>query len=217
VGKGANDEEIEVDSTSDAWVVVPTNWDAGWSAEIGGAPLPVVRANYTYQAVPVPSGRTRLRLRYEPAGLRLGLGISLAAWTAALVALVRRPRIEEVALAALDKQVFRHAIPWLILALPATACRNHYVPPANASIHVMLGTYGYNCGGAAGNATASVAKRCDGNLNCDYQVDASQLIDPAPGCAKTFIVNYRCFDGARDRRVVVDAEASGSVASLTCE
>jgi hypothetical protein len=82
---------------------------------------------------------------------------------------------------------------------------------------MILATYGYNCGATPGNALASVKKNCEGNLNCEYKVDASQLGDPAPGCAKNFIVNYKCFEGARERRVVVDAEASGSVASLTCE
>ena len=81
----------------------------------------------------------------------------------------------------------------------------------------MLGRTETTAAGPAGNATGSVARRCEGNLNCEYPIDTSQLDDPAPGCPKNFIINYRCFDGARDRRVVVDAEASGNVASLTCE
>jgi hypothetical protein len=206
VSKAANNEVIEVSSTNDGWVVVPTNWDAGWSADVDGEPAPVVRANYTFQAVPVRAGRTRVRLTYEPAGLRLGLGISLTAWTVAIVGFVRRSRIKATVL-----------VPCLVLALLTAACRSRYAPPADSSIHIMLGTYGDNCGGRSGNATASVARRCEGNLNCEYPVDASQLDDPAPGCPKNFIINYRCFDGARDRRVVVDADASGSVASLTCE
>ena len=89
--------------------------------------------------------------------------------------------------------------------------------PGDSNIHMILATYGYNCGAQPGNALDSVRKRCDGNLNCDYTIDVSTLGDPAPGCSKNFIVNYRCFDGGRERRVVVDPEASGSVVSLTCE
>ena len=82
---------------------------------------------------------------------------------------------------------------------------------------MILATYGYNCGATPGNALADVRRRCEGNLNCEYKVEEAVLGDPTPGCLKNFIVNYKCFEGARERRVVVDAEASGNVASLTCE
>jgi hypothetical protein len=105
----------------------------------------------------------------------------------------------------------------LVLAMTTAACGRRPSAPADSGIFVILATYGYNCGATPGNAMASVVKRCSRNLNCEYMVDASDLGDPAPGCSKNFIVNYRCFEGARERRVVVDAEASGSVASLTCQ
>jgi hypothetical protein len=105
----------------------------------------------------------------------------------------------------------------LCLLLAAAACRGRPSAPVDANIFVILATYGYNCGATPGNAMNSVVKRCSRNLNCEYTVDQSELGDPAPGCAKNFIVNYKCFQGARERRVVVDAEASGSVASLTCQ
>jgi hypothetical protein len=85
VSKAVNIENIEVNSANAAWVVVPTNWDAGWSAEVDGQPVPVVRANYTFQAVPIPAGGRQLRLTYQPRGLGAGLVISLSTAVLALL------------------------------------------------------------------------------------------------------------------------------------
>jgi hypothetical protein len=206
VAKTANTEEIDVSATGDAWVVVPSNWDAGWSAEADGQAVPVVRANYTFQAVPVPAGTRRLRLTYRPRGLAAGAIVSLSAFLLVVARGVRRQTMREAATVAA-----------CAMAIASTACGRHQQSSDNSSIHVILATYGYNCRASPGNATASVTKKCERNLNCEYAVDVAQLGDPAPGCAKNFIVNYQCFDGARERRVVVDREAGGNVASLTCE
>ncbi len=90
--KTVNTEEIEVQSASDAWVVIPTNWDAGWSARINGESVPVVRANYAFQAVPVPAGRRRLSLTYRPRGLAAGAVISAMSIALALIVAVSAPR-----------------------------------------------------------------------------------------------------------------------------
>jgi hypothetical protein len=78
VRKEINTEDIDVTSANDGWVVVPTNWDAGWSAELDGIPVPVVRANYMFQAVPVRAGAKHLRLTYRPRGVIAGVVIALA-------------------------------------------------------------------------------------------------------------------------------------------
>jgi hypothetical protein len=106
----------------------------------------------------------------------------------------------------------------LLFATAAVSCGPRRSPGSGQrSIRMILATYGYNCGAPPGNALASVRKACEGNLNCEYKVAPSQLGDPTPGCNKDFMVNYVCLDGARERRVVVDAEAAGRVVSLTCE
>jgi hypothetical protein len=113
---------------------------------------------------------------------------------------------------------FRRELGAIVLVLLAAgACAQRGSTPADSSIYVILATYGYNCGATPGNVLDDVKRRCQGNLNCEYTVDASLVGDPAPGCPKDFIVNYRCFDGARERRILVEAESSGNVASLTCE
>jgi hypothetical protein len=99
--KTINTEEIEVHSASDAWVVIPTNWDAGWSARIDGEAVPVVRANYTFQAVPVPAGRRRLVLTYRPRGLVVGAVISASSIVLAVIVVsVPRRRADTLGVSA---------------------------------------------------------------------------------------------------------------------
>jgi hypothetical protein len=89
VSKMVNTEEVELKIDQDAWVVVPTNWDAGWSARVDGEAAPVIRANYTFQAVPVRAGQRRLRLSYRPRGLPAGLAVSVLTMVVALFIVVR--------------------------------------------------------------------------------------------------------------------------------
>jgi uncharacterized membrane protein YfhO len=50
---------------------------------------PVIRANYTFQAVPVRAGQRRLRLSYRPRGLPAGLAVSVLTMVVALFIVVR--------------------------------------------------------------------------------------------------------------------------------
>jgi len=74
------------------------------------------------------------------------------------------------------------------------------VVPASAAapvipIKVVSGTYGRNCNAKAGNATAQLAKACDGQGSCDFVIDPAMLEDPAPTCSKDFAAEWRCGDG----------------------
>jgi hypothetical protein len=85
-------------------------------------------------------------------------------------------------------------------------------------IRVMQATYGPNCGAPKGNATVAVAQACDGKKACSYRVHVHELGDPAPGCAKTFEVLYRCTGEENVRRLEVPAEAGlGALASPSCQ
>jgi Family of unknown function (DUF6311) len=90
-------------------------------------------------------------------------------------------------------------------------------PEGAVGIEVMQATYGSNCGAGWGNATPDVANACNRTQECDYQVDVRRLGDPAIGCAKQFVVEYRCSGGQPSKRVTVAAEAGlGGIASLGC-
>jgi hypothetical protein len=101
VGETVNTLEIEADLSSPAILVVTDNFARGWRVE----PLrpsqgryEVQPGNYSQQAVALAAGRHRFVLRYRPARLRLGLGVSVFAWLAwlgcATVFLWRRRRSE---------------------------------------------------------------------------------------------------------------------------
>lgn len=57
------------------FLVVANTYDGGWKATIDGKEVPVLRANYAFQAVAVPPGTFEVELRYMPDSLVQGLWI----------------------------------------------------------------------------------------------------------------------------------------------
>jgi hypothetical protein len=100
-------------------------------------------------------------------------------------------------------------------------------PNANV-IHVVDATYGLACKDFAppsdhpnlvkvGNFTALLTSVCDKAKGaCSFAVDAVKDGDPAPGCAKDFIANWRCGSDKKVHRFYLTVEASGRSALLIC-
>jgi uncharacterized membrane protein YfhO len=59
-----------------------------WQAYVDGRPEKIWRANYGFQAVPVPSGQHTVRLTYEDKQFRRGSVISIAALLFCVLGLV---------------------------------------------------------------------------------------------------------------------------------
>ena len=78
-------------------------------------------------------------------------------------------------------------------------------------IKIESATYGANCGVAKGNVTAHIAKQCDGKTKCRYVVNHKIIGDPAYGCAKTYIVRYRCGNNPRVFDRALSAEAGWGI------
>ncbi len=57
------------------YLILSEVWYPGWLATVNGADAPVLRANYTLRALPVPSGELAIRLWYEPDNWRRGLAL----------------------------------------------------------------------------------------------------------------------------------------------
>jgi hypothetical protein len=74
-------------------------------------------------------------------------------------------------------------------------------------IKVVSGTYGRNCNAKPGNATALLARTCDGQGSCDFAIDPAALEDPAPNCSKDFAAEWKCGEG--------NAVYSAALSSLT--
>lgn len=70
---------LDVSARSEAWLVLTDNDYPGWVAERDGILLPVLRANFLFRAVRVPSGESRIVFRYRPRSLSAGAAGSLAA------------------------------------------------------------------------------------------------------------------------------------------
>lgn len=86
-----NSIRIEVESPSDALLVLSDNYYPGWRAWVDGAPVEVLRANHTMRAVQVPAGRHTVSFVFWPASFIWSSGASLAAAAALMVlALVGR-------------------------------------------------------------------------------------------------------------------------------
>ncbi len=102
--RGVNTARAEVATSGPAWLVLPETWSQGWAATVNGKRSSVVRANYSQRAVRVPAGESTVKLRYRPAGLGVGLTVTLttmACWAFALFrtrsALSRRKKSSKAA------------------------------------------------------------------------------------------------------------------------
>jgi hypothetical protein len=79
----------ETQSSAQAIVVVAQSFYHPWHAYVDGKRVPLLRANYAFQALEVPAGRHLVKLLYEDAGFKIGAMISLCALAFCLAGLVR--------------------------------------------------------------------------------------------------------------------------------
>ena len=85
-------------------------------------------------------------------------------------------------------------------------------------IHVVAGSYGENCGARHGNTTQHLQQMCAGQPGCTYRVDYKVIGDPAYGCRKDYVAEWRCGDEPVVRRAVAAPEAGfGSTVDLRCD
>lgn len=86
--------ELEVEASVPALLRIADKFDPDWRAWVDGRPVPVLRADYLLQAVPVPAGAHRVRLAYRPSRAPLvPAAAGGAVWLAALAwALAARRR-----------------------------------------------------------------------------------------------------------------------------
>ncbi len=89
--------------------------------------------------------------------------------------------------------------------------------PAVAQIAVVAGTYGGNCHQPRGNKTAHLATACNGHSSCRYTIDYQVIGDPAPGCKKSYVAQWRCGGSGKVLRAEVGPEAGfGKTVVLGC-
>jgi len=69
--------EIETEAAAPTVVVIAQNFYPSWRATVNGQPAPVLRANHAFQAIPIPAGKSMVRLDYVDWPFRVGAGLSL--------------------------------------------------------------------------------------------------------------------------------------------
>jgi len=102
---------------------------------------------------------------------------------------------------------------------PATArARIGGQSPVSSEIEVLTATYGANCGARKDNVTASLGAACNGQQQCNYIIQTSVIGDPAYGCMKDYVAQYRCKGEPQVKMVSAVAEAgNGSEIVLDCK
>jgi hypothetical protein len=90
-------------------------------------------------------------------------------------------------------------------------------PSHSGRINVVSGTYGGNCGAPHGNETVHIATQCNGQKQCNYRIDYKAIGDPAPGCGKNYIAQWRCGKGPLQKSLVKPEAGLGSVITLSCQ
>ncbi|MCS7301151.1 MAG: YfhO family protein [Fimbriimonadales bacterium] len=68
------------------WLLITDTWYPGWRATVNGQPVPLLRANGAFRAVPVPSGEAIVEMRFLPRSFVVGALLSSV--SLALVALL---------------------------------------------------------------------------------------------------------------------------------
>ena len=86
-----------------------------------------------------------------------------------------------------------------------------------STIRILGAAYGGNCRTPFNtNVTDDLARNCQGRDYCVYRIDARQIGDTSPGCAKDYQARYVCRDGEGERHAAAGAEASGQSVVLDC-
>jgi hypothetical protein len=69
--------KVEVEAPKGCYLVIAQAFYHPWKAQVDGAPAPLWRANYAFQATQVPPGKHTVVLRYEDNVLQIGLIVSV--------------------------------------------------------------------------------------------------------------------------------------------
>ncbi len=80
--KSYQEEEIviEVDSVDNAILTIAQPHYVGWTAQLNGRPVEILRAYGGLSAVEIPAGQVSLQLRYNPLSYAIGFVLSAIAW-----------------------------------------------------------------------------------------------------------------------------------------
>jgi uncharacterized membrane protein YfhO len=76
---------VNVEADAPTMLVLAHTYYHNWKATVNDRPVPVWRANYCFQAIEVPAGRSRVTVVYRDKAFYVGLGILAVALLGAIV------------------------------------------------------------------------------------------------------------------------------------
>jgi hypothetical protein len=85
VERQANSVTVDVNTTSDCYLVLSDAYYPGWKAEMNGRTAEIFPAYYAFRGLPVPRGRHTVRFRYEPWSFYTGLLASVLTMAASVL------------------------------------------------------------------------------------------------------------------------------------
>jgi hypothetical protein len=92
VEKSPNRIRLQVQSGGEALLVLAENWYPAWRAEVNGVEVPVLRANHSLRAIPVPPGETEVEVFFDARTLAGPFLLSLASLAIVFGVIFVRPK-----------------------------------------------------------------------------------------------------------------------------
>jgi hypothetical protein len=81
---GPNTIVLHVNAPRDGYLVLADPYYPGWQASVDGKAAPLLRADWTFRAVPVSAGTHQVTFKFRPTSLIVGGAVSGVAWLLAL-------------------------------------------------------------------------------------------------------------------------------------
>jgi hypothetical protein len=81
--------KIHVKSAQPAILILSDAYYPGWNAYINGSKVQILRANYAFRAVDIPSGGSVVEFKYEPLSFRLGAAITIIALVIMIIIIIK--------------------------------------------------------------------------------------------------------------------------------
>jgi hypothetical protein len=78
IERTANAFRMRVEADRPSLLMVLDNYYPMWQATVDGRPVPILRANYTFRAIPISAGQHDVQFRYVPSNLRAPALASMA-------------------------------------------------------------------------------------------------------------------------------------------
>lgn len=85
VSYNSNEISLTTSSSKDQLLFVSDNYYPGWKAKVDGKKVPILRANYTFRALPVKAGTHHIKMYYSPNSFWIGFWISVSSFISLIV------------------------------------------------------------------------------------------------------------------------------------